>query len=146
MPVGSRIVFGRFDHVGMIVDDLDRAVARARETFGLEIARTGPIAQFDIDAVFLGEGFGTLELFLFTDPQLQSGRLEGAPQRLDHVAYEVDDIDAVSAALRATGVRFVGPDRREELTEPFAIGTARMLWTLPDSSAGLALQLIERSR
>ncbi len=139
-------MLGRFDHVGMIVSDLELATAQARETFGLEVARTGPIAQFDIDAVFLGEGFGTLELFLFTDLQLQASRLEGASSRLDHVAFEVDDIDATAAMLRATGVRFVGPDRRAELAEPFEIGTSRMLWTLPETSAGLALQLIERAR
>ena len=138
-------MFGRFDHVGMIVHDLDFATSHARESFGLEVARTGAIAQFDIDAVFLGEGFGSLELFLFTDPQLQASRIEGATQRLDHVAFEVDDLDALAATLRATGVRFTGPDRRAELTEPFALGPVRNLWTRPETSAGLALQLIERA-
>ena len=52
-------MFGRFDHVGMIVHDLDFATSNARESFALEVARTGAIAQFDIDAVFLGEGFGS---------------------------------------------------------------------------------------
>ena len=139
-------MFGRFDHVGMIVHDLDFATSHARESFGLEVARTGAIAQFDIDAVFLGEGFGSLELFLFTDPELQASRLEGATQRLDHVAFEVDDLDALAATLRATGVRFTGPDRREELAEPFVLGSARNLWTRPETSSGLALQLIERAR
>lgn len=138
-------MFGRFDHVGMIVHDLDFAVSHAREAFRLEVARTGAIAQFDIDAVFLGEGFGTLELFLFTDPEIQASRLEGATQRLDHVAFEVDDLDALAATLRATGVRFTGPDRRGELTEPFVLGSARNLWTMPETSSGLALQLIERA-
>jgi catechol 2,3-dioxygenase-like lactoylglutathione lyase family enzyme len=138
-------VFGTFDHVGMIVHDLDFAVSHARESFGLEVARTGAIAQFDIDAVFLGEGFGTLELFTFTDPELTSSRLEGATQRLDHIAFAVEDLDSLAVALRATGVRFTGPNRRDELTEPFVIGSVRNLWTRPETSAGLALQLIERS-
>ena len=138
-------MFGRFDHIGLIVGDLDAAVSHARERFGLDVARTAVIPEFGIDAVFLGEGNGSLELFVFADPDVQARRLEGLAQRLDHVAFEVDDLDSLAVTLRASGVRFTGPTRREELVEPFPLGPTRHLWTLPETSAGLALQFIERS-
>ena len=86
--------------------------------------------------MFLGEGFGSLELFLFTDPELQASRIEGATQRLDHVAFEVDDLDALAATLRATGVRFTGPDRREELDEPVVLGTGAQPLDAPRHELG----------
>ena len=66
-----------------------------------------------------------------------------ADRRLDHIAFRVEGLDAIAATLRATGVRFTGPDRRVEITEPIDLGPARHLWTMPDSTAGVAMQLIE---
>ena len=85
---------------------------------------------------FLGEGSGTLELFSFTDPEILEPRLDGAERRLDHVAFRVDDIEAVAATLRAAGARFCGPDRREEVFEPIPTGPARALWSLPRDDDG----------
>ena len=136
-------MFGPLDHVGFLVRDLDEGVAAAQASFGLPIARTSEIPQYSILATFLGEGTGTLEIFTFTDAEILDGRLEGADRRLDHVAFRVPDLGSLSAQLRAAGVRFCGPDRREELQEPVSTGPSRSLWTQPDTSAGLALQLIE---
>jgi catechol 2,3-dioxygenase-like lactoylglutathione lyase family enzyme len=137
-------VFGRFDHVGLIVADLDDAVARARESLGLPIARTSTIERYGLEAVFLGEGTGTLEIFTFADPEILTGRLEGAATRLDHVAFEVDDLEGLSATLRATGVSFAGPDRRDEALEPIVFGPVLNLWTRPETAGGMAIQLLER--
>jgi len=136
-------VFGTLDHIGLVVRDLDASVEAAREVFGLELARMAPLADYAIDAAFLGEGRGTLEIFTFTDPEVLEPRLAGADQRLDHVALRVADLDALAAALRAAGARFVTPDRRRELSAPLELGGWRNLWTLPDTTGGLALQLIQ---
>ena len=136
-------MFGPLDHVGLLVRDLDAAVAAAQATYGLPIARSSQLPRYAIDAVFLGEGTGTLEIFTFTDAEILEPRLDGADQRIDHVAFRVADLGALAATLRANGVRFSGPDRRGELLEPISTGPTRSLWTVPETSAGLALQLIE---
>ena len=136
-------MFGPLDHVGLLVRDMEAAVAEAQQRFGLAFARSAPLEAFAIRATFLGEGRGTLEVFTFDDPEILEPRLAGEDRRLDHVAFRVEDIDSVSAALRASGVRFSGPDRREEVFEPIMTGPARALWTMPQSSAGLAIQLIQ---
>jgi methylmalonyl-CoA/ethylmalonyl-CoA epimerase len=138
-------VFGRFDHAGLIVADLDAAVARTRESLGLPVARTSQIERYGLDAVFLGEGNGTLEIFTFADDEILAPRLEGAETRLDHMAFEVDDLVGLSATLAATGVRFSGPDRVGEVTEPIAFGPVLNLWILPETSGGVAIQLLERT-
>ncbi|MGA2758650.1 MAG: VOC family protein [Solirubrobacteraceae bacterium] len=136
-------MFGQFDHTGFLVRDLDAAVERAQRAFGLPLARTLELPQYGISAAFLGEGRGTLEIFTLADPQLREPRLGSDEQRIDHLAFRVPDLDAIAATLRAGGARFSGPDRQGELPGPIELGGSRHIWTLPESTAGLALQLIE---
>ena len=136
-------MFGAFEHIGYIVRDLDAAVAQSREVYGLPVARTLELPQFAISAVFLGEGTGALEIFTIADRELLDARLGAEERRIDHVAFRVEDLAALAATLRAGGARFCGPDRRGEVSEPLELGGARHLWTLPETAAGLALQLIE---
>ena len=82
-------MFGDYDHVGLFVLDLDAAVEEARATLGLEIARTAALTDYAIDAVFLGPGNGTLEIFTCTDVALRDARLDGRDRRLDHIAFRV---------------------------------------------------------
>jgi catechol 2,3-dioxygenase-like lactoylglutathione lyase family enzyme len=136
-------VFGDFDHVGMIVRDLGPAVEEARARFGMDVARRATLEPWGIEAVYLGEGTGTLELFTLADPQGSAERLAGADVRLDHVAFRVADLESVAAMLRGLGVRFGGPDRRAEVEEPIDLGGAHHLWTLPQTSVSLGLQLFQ---
>lgn len=136
-------MFGEFDHIGYLVRDLDDAVAAAEHAFGLVVVRTLELPQYGIEAAFLGEGRGTLEIFTIDDADLSEPRLAGAPQRIDHLAFRVVDLDGLTAMLGAAGGRFSGPDRRGEVPGPLEFGGDRHLWTLPQSTAGLALQLIE---
>jgi hypothetical protein len=64
--------------------------------------------------------------------------------RLDHVAFEVDDIERAAKRLRSAGTRFCGPDGRM-LEAPLEFGGSRHLWTVPASAPGVCLQLIQRS-
>jgi catechol 2,3-dioxygenase-like lactoylglutathione lyase family enzyme len=136
-------VFGEFDHVGWVVRDLDAATAWAEETLGLPYVRSAALPQYSIEANFLGTGPGSLEIFTFTDPEILEGRLEGRDRRLDHVAFRLQGLDALLATLGAAGVRFCTPDRKQELAEPIVVGPNRQIWTLPESTGGLALQLNE---
>ena len=139
-------MFGELDHVGLIVRDLDASVAQARASFGMPIARTATLERWGIEAVYLGEGTGSLELFTLADAALGEERLAGADQRLDHVCFRVADLAALAGTLRLAGVRFCGPDRRDEIDEPIALGTTLHYWTLPATSGGLALQLSQPAR
>jgi catechol 2,3-dioxygenase-like lactoylglutathione lyase family enzyme len=136
-------LFGEFDHVGFLVRDLDAAVERAQQGFGLALARTLELPEYGIAAAFLGEGRGTLEIFTLEDAELREMRLGSDQQRIDHLAFRVQDLDAIAATLRAGGARFCGPDRREEVPGPLELGGSRHVWTVPESTAGFGLQLIQ---
>jgi catechol 2,3-dioxygenase-like lactoylglutathione lyase family enzyme len=136
-------MFGDFDHFGWIVRDLDDATRWAQDALGLALVRTASLPQYGVEARFLGPGSGTLEIFTLADADALAARLDGAPRRIDHVAFRVSGIDGLIASLAARGARFCTPDRATELSEPLEVGTMRQIWSVPESTGGLAFQLNE---
>ena len=132
----------RIDHVGVLVADLQAAKAFAQSVLNLG----EPTAEFRADeyglsAAFYALGSARLELLQFDEP---GERLPAGTQaRVDHIAVEVDDLDAEAARLREHGVRFQGPLKPDEVAEPVQMRGRRHLWTVPATSGGFMLQLIE---
>ena len=137
-------MLGPIDHVGYLVDDLERGIALFTERFGIQVLRRFERPQFSLAGAYLGASRGDLEVFTFGDPELRAARLGAHEILLDHVAHAVADIHAIAASLRGEGVRFSGPDLRTELSEPVDLGGVLHLWTVPDSCSGVALQLMQR--
>jgi catechol 2,3-dioxygenase-like lactoylglutathione lyase family enzyme len=112
----------RMDHVGVVVSDLEAAVAFF-SALGLEEAGSGPVSGDWVDRivglegvraelVFLQtpDGHGRLELVRFDAPEWPAGD-PGAPSNvpgLRHVSFAVEDLDAVLDRLRALGAELVG--------------------------------------
>jgi catechol 2,3-dioxygenase-like lactoylglutathione lyase family enzyme len=118
----------RMEHVGIVVDDL----AAATEFFvelGLVLQGEGPVegrwvdrvvglegVRADIAIMQTPDGNGRLELTKFHSPSNQ-GDNRHAPANtpgIRHVAFAVEDIDAVVAGLRARGAELVGELERYE--------------------------------
>ena len=112
----------RMEHVGIVVDDL----AAATEFFvelGLVLQGEGTVegrwvdrvvglegVRADIAIMQTPDGNGRLELTKFHSPSIQ-GDNRHAPANtpgIRHVAFAVEDIDAVVAGLRARGAQLVG--------------------------------------
>jgi catechol 2,3-dioxygenase-like lactoylglutathione lyase family enzyme len=118
----------RMDHVGVVVDDL----AAATEFFvelGLELQGDGAVegswvdrvvglegVQVDFAMMQTPDGHGRLELIKFQSPSTQ-GDNRYAPANtagIRHLAFVVEDIDAVVARLRVRGAELVGELERYE--------------------------------
>jgi catechol 2,3-dioxygenase-like lactoylglutathione lyase family enzyme len=112
----------RMDHVGTVVEDLADAVAFFA-TLGLELQGEAAVEGDWVDRVVglegvraqiammrTPDGHGRLELTKFHTPSSDGG-YQHAPANasgIRHVAFAVDDIDAVLARLRARGAELVG--------------------------------------
>ena len=112
----------RMEHVGVVVDDL----AAATEFFvelGLELQGEGSAegrwvdrivgldgVRAEIAFVQTPDGHGRLELVKFHSPSTQGGdrRAPANTPGIRHLAFAVEDIDAVVAGLRARGAELVG--------------------------------------
>jgi catechol 2,3-dioxygenase-like lactoylglutathione lyase family enzyme len=113
----------RMDHVSVVVDDLEAAIAFFVE-LGMELEGRAPIegrsvdrlnaldgVRVDIAMVRTPDGHGRLELTKFHTPTAVSAEPENAPPNtlgLRSVMFAVDDVDATVARLRAHGAELVG--------------------------------------
>ena len=112
----------RMDHVGIVVDDLAAAIEFFVE-LGLELQGDGSVegswvdrivglegVQVDFAMVQTPDGNGRLELIKFHSPPTQGGNRDAPANTagIRHVAFVVEDIDAVVDGLRARGTELMG--------------------------------------
>ena len=113
----------RMDHVSVVVDDLEAAIAFFVE-LGMELEGEAPIegpwvdrvngldgVRVDIAMMRTPDGHGRLELTKFHTPTAVSAEPENAPPNtlgLRSVMFAVDDVDATVSRLRAHGAQLVG--------------------------------------
>ena len=114
----------RMDHVGVVVDDLEAAIAFFVE-LGLELEGEAPVpvegrwvdrvvgldeVRVDIAFVRTPDGHGRLELTKFHPPAATTAEPNAPANTLGirRIMFAVDDIDDVVARLRAHGAEPVG--------------------------------------
>ena len=131
-------VFGQIDHVGVAVSDLDRAIALYEGTFGMPLVHRETVAEQGVEAVLLDVGDGHVELLSPLGPETVVGRfVERRGEGLHHVAYRVDDIDAVLARLGQGDVDLIDPEPR------IGIRKSRVAFLHPKSTRGVLTELVE---
>jgi catechol 2,3-dioxygenase-like lactoylglutathione lyase family enzyme len=124
----SRVSIQRMEHVGIVVDDLAAAIAFFVE-LGLVLQGEAPVeglwvdrivglagVRADIAMLRTPDGHGRLELVEFHSPP-DGGEVRHAPANapgIRHIAFAVEDIDAVVAGLRRRGGELVGELERYE--------------------------------
>jgi catechol 2,3-dioxygenase-like lactoylglutathione lyase family enzyme len=117
------------DHVGVVVDDLEAAIAFFVE-LGMEKEGAVPVEGRWVDRVCglddvraeiammrTPDGHGRLELTKYRTPAALSPELENAPANtlgLRNVMFAVDDLEDVLARLRGHGAELVGEVTRFE--------------------------------
>jgi catechol 2,3-dioxygenase-like lactoylglutathione lyase family enzyme len=122
----------RIDHVNIVVADLERSIRFYSELLGLRrgfevfleggwIETVTGLRGARARCVFMegDDGATRLELLHYESPAGESLPANGAPQTrgLRHMAFLVDDLDALATRLRAAGVPLVS----EPVTVPFAV-------------------------
>jgi methylmalonyl-CoA/ethylmalonyl-CoA epimerase len=131
-------MFGRIDHVGVAVEDLDGALALYGESFAMELAYRETVESQGVEAVLLDVGDGHVELLAPLGPDTAVGKyLAKNGPGLHHVAYAVDDIDAALERIAATGIRLIDEQPRIGIRE------SRVAFLHPRSTGGVLTEIVE---
>ena len=123
----------RIDHVNIVVSDIEGAVAFYCAVFGLRrgfgttlegawIERVTGIAGAKARCIFLeSEGETRVELLQYVAPTGIAVEANALPNTLGlrHVAFTVEDLDAVVERLISMGIQLVS----EPVEVPFAVGS-----------------------
>jgi methylmalonyl-CoA/ethylmalonyl-CoA epimerase len=131
-------VFGRIDHIGVAVEDLDTAIALYEKSFEMTLAHRETVEDQGVEAVLLDVGEGHVELLAPLDPETAVGKfLARKGEGLHHVAYAVDDIDAALERIAATGIELIDAEPRVGIRE------SRVAFLHPRSTGGVLTEIVE---
>jgi methylmalonyl-CoA epimerase len=131
-------MFGRIDHIGVAVADLDAAIALHVEAYGLELVHRETVAEQGVEAVLLDVGENHVELLSPLSDDTPVGKfLAKRGPGLHHVAYQVADIDATLEALREQGLRLIDEEPRT------GIRSSRVAFLHPSASGGILTEIVE---
>jgi methylmalonyl-CoA/ethylmalonyl-CoA epimerase len=131
-------MFGRIDHIGVAVADLEAAIALHTEVYGLELVHRETVAEQGVEAVLLDVGENHVELLSPLGEDSPVGRfLAKRGPGLHHVAYQVEDIEATLRALREQGLRLIDSEPRT------GIRSSRVAFLHPSASGGILTEIVE---
>jgi methylmalonyl-CoA/ethylmalonyl-CoA epimerase len=134
-------VFGRIDHIGVAVEDLDEAIELYETRLRMPVQHRETVEEQGVEAVLLGVGQSHVELLRPLGPQTAVGRfLERSGPGLHHVAYGTDDIDSALDAVRDAGLRLIDERPRK------GIRNSRVAFVHPSSTGGVLTELVEAAR
>ena len=127
--------------MGVAVEDLDAAIALYEKSFEMELVHRETVDSQGVEAVLLDVGDGHVELLAPLGPDTAVGKfLARNGQRLHHVAYAVDDIDAELPRLAAAGIELI--DR----TPRVGIRESRVAFLHPRSTGGVLTEIVEPAK
>jgi catechol 2,3-dioxygenase-like lactoylglutathione lyase family enzyme len=127
---GTRV---RLEHIGLNVADPIKATQWYVDNLGMKVLREGPAPAH---TRFLGDAGGNMILEIYHNPPEAVPNYAAMDPLLLHVAFMVDDVDAIRRKLLAAGATAVG--------EVTTIPTGDKIAMLRDPW-GLALQFVHRA-
>jgi methylmalonyl-CoA/ethylmalonyl-CoA epimerase len=131
-------MFGRIDHVGVAVEDLDAAVAFYEGSFAMPLVHREVVEAQGVEAVLLDVGESHVELLRPLGPDTAVGKfLAKRGPGLHHVAYGVDDVDAALEQARAAGLRLIDEQPRT------GIRGSRVAFLHPASTGGVLTEIVQ---
>jgi methylmalonyl-CoA epimerase len=98
----------RLDHVGIVVRDMDEALATYCDQLGFQLLEQVTIEEQLVTAAFLNAYNSTIELISPTDEESGTARfLRNRGEGTHHICFEVGDIVAVLDEFRSAGVQLI---------------------------------------
>src|SRR4051812_30323169 len=133
-------MFTRIDHVGIAVPDLDAAIEMYETAFGMRCVHTEVNEEQGVREAMLavGDSGSCIQLLapLSEDTTIGKFLAKNGPG-IQQMAYGVDDIDEVSAKLRAAGVRLLYDEPKR------GTSNSRVNFIHPKSAGGVLVELVE---
>src|SRR5690606_17534077 len=121
-----------------IVPDLDEAMKFWVEALGLELSHVEHVEDQAVDVGFLPVGESDIELLKpFTDDSGVAKFLQKKGPGIHHICFEVDDINATLASLKAQGSQLIneGPT--------IGSGGKKIAFVHPKGTGGVLIELYQ---
>jgi len=131
-------MFTNLEHLGLAVHDLEAATSLYTTLLGQEPYKKEHVASEGVDTVFFRVGGSKIELLAGTTPDSAISRfLDKKPEGIHHVAFEVEDIRAEMARLRAEGFVLLNEEPKRGADNKL------VCFVHPKSAAGVLVELCQ---
>jgi methylmalonyl-CoA epimerase len=129
------------DHIGIAVEDLDRAVEHYRRTLGVEPSHRERVESQGVEEVLFAVGSSYIQLLGALSSDTPVGRFLGKHgPGVHHVAYRVDSVAATLEHLAAEGVPLI-----DDAPRPGSRGTT-IAFVHPSGMGGVLVELVQEPR
>ena len=130
-------MFGRIDHIGVAVVDLESAIKLHTRAYGMPLVHRETIDEQGVEAVLLDVGESHVELLCPLSEESPVGRfLAKRGPGLHHVAYQVADVSRAGAA-REAGLRLIDETPRT------GIRGTQVAFLHPATAGGVLTELVQ---
>jgi methylmalonyl-CoA/ethylmalonyl-CoA epimerase len=110
----------KFNHVGIAVKNLDRAVQFFQETYGAKLVWRKKFDDQKIESALISIGDAQFELLASIEPQSVIDKfIESRGEGIHHVSLEVDQFDQVIEEIKAKGLRVISEADTEDFKAAF---------------------------
>ena len=131
----------RVEHIAIAVNDLEATARMLRDTFGIEVEYSEEIARSRTKLAMLPVGESYIELLQGMAPASRAAEwVAQKGQSLFHICFEVDDIDAALAELKAKGTPLLNE------TPIIGHGNCRIAFLDPKATGNILFELAEMPR
>jgi methylmalonyl-CoA epimerase len=127
----------RIDHIAVVVNDLDRALASYEAMAGLTAELREDNEAEGLRSAFLTMGQLVIELIEPRKEGPLARFLESSGQGLHHIAYRVRDMEIVLARLSERGVKLLDQEARHDVD-------GISIFLDPADTGGVLTELIQR--
>jgi len=129
----------KVDHIGVAVRSIEEAAKLYEVLLGLKITATEVVEEQKVKVAFLPTGDSEVELLESTDPEGPVAKFIAARgEGIQHIAFRVDNLEEMLAALKKAGVRLIDEKPR------FGAGGAKIAFLHPKETFGTLIELCER--
>ncbi len=128
----------KINHIGIAVTSLEETLPFYRDNLRMVCVGTEEVAEQKVRVAMLQIGESLIELLEPTSPDSPVAKfIEKNGAGIHHIAYEVADVEAAIATLKADGARMI-----DEVPRNGAHGT-RIAFIHPKSSRGVLTELCQ---
>jgi methylmalonyl-CoA/ethylmalonyl-CoA epimerase len=126
-------------HIGIVVDDIEKAKKSYEDVFGLEVMDVFDVDVFAAKVAFMPVKNTYIELVEPTNPEDGLGKFLKRGGGMHHICYEVEDLDTVFEELKKKNVRSVTGE--PQCTSCFG----KVLFLHPKDTGNILVEVVEKA-
>ncbi len=124
-------------HIGIVVENLDGALSRYTDAFGLECSEVMEVGEIGVRIGFMPVGETLIEFLQYVKEDTGADSLVRAQKGpINHICFEVENIESALEKLKAKGLRVAGGFPRRG-------AHGKVAFFLPEDTEGALIEVCE---